>query len=346
MDQINQRWKQITAAVAIAVGIGLAIVPFATSMFSRTSAANHLTTAVRPAMTRSALAAGGADLMTVQKAYGELGTGLLPAMATDLHESPAVLVRQLQTRYPEIRAGITNFDTAVINAQRILAVLNTNRARYAAADSLPVRHVRLSSAPWAYLAVGALFVIFGVVSLFRPTAGLAALALTALAVGVIPLALNVPSKLSDTRTLVHSLRDTLSPQAAATARAQYTTFATMLDTFDTKALPEFAATTHKTNAQLVAYVTAHAPALAPGAPDVARILAKFSGLTTALDAEVDNYRATAKLPLQSLAWLFVVPGFVLAALAAAALVAVRRPRHVTVPPSATSARAWPSTTPA
>ena len=322
MDQINRRWTRITAGVAIAVGVGLAVVPFATSMFSRTSAANHLTTAVRPAMTRAALDAGGADLMTVQKAYGELGTGLLPAMATDLHETPAVLVQQLQTRYPEIRAGMSNFDTAVVNAQRILAVLNTNRARYAAADSLPVRHVRLTVAPWAFLAVGTIFVILGVVILFRPRIGLVALALTALAVAVVPLVLNVPSKLSDTRILVHSLRDTLSPQAAATARAQYTTFATMLNTFDTKALPEFAATTHKTNAELVAYVSAQAPTLA--APDVTRILTKFSGLTTALGAEVDNYRDTAKVPFRSLAWLFVVSGFFLAALAATALVAGRR----------------------
>ena len=99
------------------MGIGLAIVPFATSMFSRTSAANHLTTAVRPAMTRAALAAGGADLMTVQQAYAELGTGLLPAMATDLHDtlSPQAAATA-RAQYTTFATMLDTFDGCVPRA--------------------------------------------------------------------------------------------------------------------------------------------------------------------------------------------------------------------------------------
>ena len=161
---------KIAAGASIAVGIGLILLPFVTSMFSRTTAADHLTGAVRPAMTRAAIAAGSDDLKSVVAAYGQLGNGLLPAMAAQLHESPDALVSQLRTNYPEIRAGMDNFNTAVANAQRILILLKTNRARYVAADSLPAPGVPLSAAPWAYLGVGVLLVVLGIGCLLRPRA--------------------------------------------------------------------------------------------------------------------------------------------------------------------------------
>ena len=86
----------------------------------------------------------------------------------------------------------------------------------------------------------------------------------------------------------------------------------MLTTFNTKALPAFASQAHMTDAQVNAFVAAHAPAFAPGAPDVPRILAKFSGLTTALVVQVRNYGKMSKLPLKALAFYFIVPGYLLA----------------------------------
>lgn len=319
----SRRYSLVVAGAAIVLGVGLLITPFVASLFSRTTAANHLTDTVRPAMTQQAIASGSTDLANVQTAYGQLANGLLPAMAAKAHETPAALIAQLRTTYPEIRAGMDNFDTAVANAHRILVLLGANRDRYVAADSLPVSGVPLTVAPWAYLGVGAGFVLLGVACLRRPEAGLAALIVVALAVAIVPLATSEPSKLSDTKALVHNLHQTLSPQAAATARAQYTTFDTMLTTFDTKALPAFAHQTHLSTTQVDAMLTTSAPLLAPGAPDVPRILKKFSGLTVALVSQVGNYDRTGKIPFDWMAWLLVVPGFVLAALAALALVSGR-----------------------
>ena len=299
----SRRFVQVTAGAAILVGIGLIVTPFATSLFSRTTAANRLTDTVRPAMTQAALTAGNNDLVTVQKAYGQLGNGLLPAMAAANHETPAALIGQLQTNYPEIRAGMANFNTAVANAKRILVTLGANRANYDAADSLPVRGVPLTVSPWAFLGVGAVFVLLGVACLRRPEVVLPALIVVALAVAIVPLATREPSKLSDTRSLVHNLRGTLSPQAATTARTQYTTFDTMLVTFDTKALPAFAHQRHMTNTQVDAFLTAHAPLLAPDGTQVPRILHKFSGLTVALTSHIGDFRSTAKIPFKWLAWL-------------------------------------------
>src|SRR3954454_17177275 len=56
---------RVAGGAAIAIGIGLFLVPFVTSLFTRTTAADHLTSAVRPAMTRSAIAAGADDLHSV-----------------------------------------------------------------------------------------------------------------------------------------------------------------------------------------------------------------------------------------------------------------------------------------
>ena len=79
------------------------------------------------------------------------------------------------------------------------------------------------------------------------------------------------------------------------------------------------------DAQVNAFVAAHAPLLAAGAPDVPRILNKFGGLTDALVVQVKNYGRMSKLPFRRLALLFVIPGFVLALLAGVALVDQRRP---------------------
>jgi hypothetical protein len=311
--------------VAMLVGIGLIVTPLVTSMFSRTTAANHLTDTVRPAMSQAAFASATTDLNSVVTAFHQLTDELVPALATQAHQSPTEFVGELQATYPQIKAGLANFNTAVANARRILAILTAQRANYDSADSLPVSGVPVTAAPWAYLAAGVVFFLLGLGCLLRRSAAaLVALLVVALGIAIVPLATSQPSKLSDTKALVNSLRTTLSPQAAATARMQYTTFATMLAVFDTKTLPAFATATHQTDAQLAQTVTEKAPLLVPGQPDVQRILAKFGGLTVALVSQVNNYHRTEQLPLKWLAWLFVIPGFVLAALAGVALVSRRR----------------------
>jgi hypothetical protein len=202
-------------------------------------------------------------------------------------------------------------------------VLSANQANYDSADSLPVDGVPVTAAPWAYLGAGVVLVVVGVACLRRPRAGLVALLVLSLGLAIVPLATSQPSKLSDTRALVQNLRTTLSPQAAATARAQFTTFNTMLTTFNTKAIPAFARDTDQSQPQVVALVKREAPLLAPNGADVPRILDKFGGLTGALVSQVRNYHGTSELPLRSLAWLFVIPGLVLAVLAGLALPTLR-----------------------
>ena len=321
LEQGRRLLVRVAASGAIAAGIGLFVTPFATSMFSRTSAANHLTDTVRPAMNNAAFASATADLATVITAYGQLGNNLLPAMAARAHQPTATFVSQLRSTYPQIRAGMDNFDTAVANARRILAVLTANRANYAAADSLPMKGVPLTVAPWVYLGAGVLLVGTGLAIMGRPQAGLAALLVIALGIAIVPLATSEPNKLSDTKTLVHNLRTTLSPKAAATAREQFTTFNTMLATFNTNALPAFASAAKMTQTQVIALVGAEAPLLAPSGKDVPRILNKFGGLTLALVNQVGNYHRTSQLPFRLLGRLFVIPGFFLAALAGLTLVA-------------------------
>jgi hypothetical protein len=316
------------------IGAGLMATPLVTSLFDRTSAADRLASAVRPAMTATALDAGKTDLASVQKAYGELKDELIPSMAATVHVPSAQLVSDVQAQYPDVRAGMAGFDTAVVNAQRILDTLVANRQRYESADSIPMHGFPLTATPWTFVAVGAVFVLLGLLSLLRPIAGLAALLVVALGVAVVPLVAAVPGKMSDTNALVGALKGTLSRQAATTARAQYTTFATMVVEFDTKVLPQFAQQAHMSDAEVAGFVAQHAPLLASGAPDVPRILAKFSALTTALVAQVDNYGPTAEIPFAWLSWLLVIPGFLLAALAAVSLATA--PRLTPAPVTATA----------
>ena len=323
----HQRLTRVIAGAAILIGAGLVAVPFTASLFDRTSAASRLADTVRPAMTQAALDAGKSDLGKVQQAYGQFKDALLPSMAADLKEPPAQLLSEVAAQYPDVRAAVVDFDPAVANAQSILGILVDNRARFEAADSIPMRGFPLTATPWMFIGLGSALVLAGLAALRAPRPAMVAVLLIGLAVAILPLSTAMPGKTDDTATLVEALRQPLSPQGAATARAEFVRFNTMVTELDTQVLPGFARHMGMSDAQLATYVGQRAPLLAPGAPDVPRILAKFSGLTSALVAQVDNYGAAAQIPFRWLPWLFVVPGLLLALLAGWSLVLTSRGRR-------------------
>ena len=100
--------RRIVAALAIVLGIGMVLAPAPLHLFSRTSAAEHLTDDIRPAMTDQALAQTRSEFDTQRAALQEFVDRGIPRLAADTGQTTGQFRASIASQYPAVApAGAT-----------------------------------------------------------------------------------------------------------------------------------------------------------------------------------------------------------------------------------------------
>jgi hypothetical protein len=324
--------RRIAAVTAIVLGVALIATPIASSLFSRSRSAHRLANDVRPAMSKRALATAEADKEVVKAAVTEFTGPTLVEVSRAYGQSPRQFSAFLQKNFPDVAAGARVLPGGVAHGDAILKVLEKNRARFASADSFPIKDVSVRLGPWIFVAIGLGFAIVGLLALAIPgRAALAALLVLGLVPVVFAFAASLPQKASDSNDLVDALKPTLSERSATRAVFEVKTAERFVAQLGSGLLPALAKQQHVTPTQLDASLKQSSPAVSRALPQFNRILAEFDPLAVALVHDRHVYDETSKIEFRTLVWLLIGASCLVLLAAALALFSGSQPRSTDRP---------------
>jgi len=328
--------RRIVAALAIVLGIGMVLAPAPLHLFSRTSAAEHLTDDIRPAMTDQALAQTRSEFDTQRAALQEFVDRGIPRLAADTGQTTGQFRASIASQYPAVDTGIRQLPAIAPYVDGAINLFHDNRGKFHSADAIPTTWLPYTVGPWMLIGIGVALMLLGTgLALRRIGRGpLVAILVVGLFLAVTPLAVRFPQKASDGRELVALLRTPLSQPAADQLRAWQTTVEQMTSQLQGSLLPAAATRMGLSPAGMNDYLARNLPALAQGLPTTQAVVQHMGVLVGKVQANVATYAKVRKLPFRGVTWLFFAPGVLLAAAAGVELYAAH---HRAVSPSSRGA---------
>ena len=331
--------RRIAAVLAVVVGVGLIGFTFAEHVFTRSEDAQTIADHYRSLMSADGLHDLSRGFAAVQAAGGELGTKALPRLQASLGMDDAQFAAYVKREMPNVAQFQAQAPGIVKLVGPVIAKMNAERADYARADQIPTGFLPLTSAPWLFVGIGGLLVAVGVFALLRPgTASSVALTVVGLGVFLAPLVLGIPGKVDAAVRVTAIGRVGLAPATAQKAVAATNLFDGMVDDVRTKLEPALAPTLE----QVPGATEGHQefadtfPTLATFADTWVRTTSAKSHALSDSQVEFGPTFANAdRIPLEPIPWLFIVPGFLIAALAGATLLPARRAARASTPVAAT-----------
>jgi hypothetical protein len=320
--------RRIVAIAAIAIGVGLLVVPVATHLWSRTDGAEVTFDTMRPLVSEEGIALAHENFGIVQAGGTQFLDEVKPATAKRFGVSATRLDAVLAEDYPAISKGGGAIPGYLQFVGPTIDSLDAGRDEFQAADDLPGLGLPITIVPWLFVGLGAGLLGAGALALVTsrrwPIVAILALGLGAV---VVPLALGIPGKARDARDIGDVARPGLSQQGADTAGEIVVVLDGLVAETDTRLIPDYA----KRVGQPEPVVRA---ALARDFPAFARFLAQWpsiskgptgAALAAKQKAVVSDFADADETPVLELPWLVIVPGALLTLLAGAALARRREP---------------------
>jgi hypothetical protein len=292
---------------------------------------------VRPEMTDEGLAQHRSDLERARDTIDGITTEVLPAIAEESGVPEALLFAGLALEYPAVALVLAEQDEAVPFAERALTNLELQQGRFERADSMPAESLPVwANGAWTVL-LGAVLAAVAVVLVRGPMrqrkwAFLAAAGVAVLLV-VLPLALQVPGKADDAEDVL----DSLNPSDAVVQQTEgyYAHTRDGLEEFDTRLVPDIAATLGVTEEELDARLAREFPEVAAGLDAMPGVMERYETRVAIRSGGADELRTLKDIPLGLLGWFGPAVGAALGlSVAALAFVTLRRapsPADTSVP---------------
>src|SRR4051812_30213519 len=188
------------AVLAVTVGVGLVIVPFALQLWDRTPAAERTFDRFDFLMTDNGLRQAG-ELFDTTRAGGlQLVNEAAPSIAEQLGMTPGQFERYTRRHFPAVAKGLDETPGIVTLVAPIVDGLANGGDEYESAKSIPGLGLPLTSTPWLAIGLGLILIGGGTVALVAPgrrtTVGLLAVGAVMVAA---PFALNLPEKTAHPR---------------------------------------------------------------------------------------------------------------------------------------------------
>jgi hypothetical protein len=174
----------MASILTVLVGVYFLVLPFALSLFTRTSDAQELNDYYRSLMSDQGIRQFGTNLQIVDDAAGELPAVVLPELAHDLGMSPTQLDAYVAQNYPHVSAFITGTPKLLPLLNPATKAVLAQRKNFHDADRFPVANVPVNYGPYALLVGGALLVGVGVL-LWRDRNSFPCLVVLAIGVGMV-----------------------------------------------------------------------------------------------------------------------------------------------------------------
>ena len=155
------RARRTASIITLLVGAYFVVLPFAFSLFTRTSDAQKLNNYYRPLMSTRGIEQFGTNLRIVDDAAGELPAVVLPKLAHDLGMSETQLQTYIAQNYPHVAAFITGTPKLLPLLNPATKAVLAQRKNFHDADQFPVANMPINYGPYALLLGGALLVGVG-----------------------------------------------------------------------------------------------------------------------------------------------------------------------------------------
>jgi hypothetical protein len=324
-------WTRVASIGAVLAGVALVVVTFSLSLFPRSYAGERVSDNLRAVMSPAGVKGQAAALGLVGGFVGDYVAKGAPMFARELHMSPAQYERFVAANYPAVAYGEKEIPAAAkAVVAPVVAQAPKIQAKYEEVTHIPGLGLPIAGAPWLLVLAGALLVGVGGAGLVRPHRGIAAaVALLGAGLVVVPLALNLPAKASDSGPVLKLGRIAVSQHAATAAHRTALAVDDMVSTMRFRMLPDLAARLHTTPATLDATISRHAPRMANGLREWPSIAATAYGLTQAQQSSVADFKRVDGIGYSGLEWVAIGPGIALLLLGGVALLAERRSRLTT-----------------
>lgn len=321
--------RKLAAVFMIIVGLSFVVTTLIANLFSVGRSFDRLTDGFRPIMTQQALRTDRADIASLSSAGTEIRTTLIPALATQLHMTPAQMSQMMTTQYPAVGKGLQSLPAITANFNGLVTKLDNQRTLFASADAIPTKSVPAAVVPWALLAVGAMTVALGVLVWFTPRASAVLATVVGAALVAMPLALGMTGKASDADQLNANLKPVYTQALITQASSALATLGAMGNQMQTAMLPALAAQLHLQPAELQAMLAQNFPATAKALRTMPSAMARFGALVTTFKQHLADYNTMKPVSFEPIVITMLVGGGVLFCLGSAGIVITRRGKSAT-----------------
>ena len=304
-----------TAAACVISGLYLIMLPFALSLFSRTSDAEKLNDFYRPLMSDAGIRQFGTNLKIVNDAAAELPAVVLPTLERELGLDESRLNTFIGQDYPHV-AGF------LVGTPKLLPLLNpateavlAQRDNFRDADQFPFRNMPMNLAPYGVLAAGIALTGAGL-GLFRRGGRGSSLSVIAVGAALVlgPLALGWFHQTAAAEKVAEAARAPFSPEVANTVVDNIYGIDAAFVEMRQAMFPAIAQRLGLSATQMDAYVHASFPAtmrLLDGWDQQLHTAAR--DLSSSQIRYMDEFHNADATPYRALPWLVMAPGAILIA---------------------------------
>lgn len=302
--------KRLSAALIILGGLALVVVPYTEHVWSGAGPAKAMITSFTPVMNAPALHVIQTDLRQLSAADQQLTTQTMPALAMQLHLTPAQLQQATVSNFPAVATGMAQLPGILHHFDTYGGLLQSQLANFHEASTIPTSGVPITILPWGFLAVGILAIVIGAAMLFSKGKGPAIAALVlGLAVVVGSLALSFPHKAVSADHMITGLRPVMSTQSAAGMGASLGVVGAMISQMEGQMLPYVATQLKMPPAAFNAFLGSQFPAVATALKNMPSTSATFAAIHNKIASNISNYDQAAAIPSMTfLIWLFLGVG--------------------------------------
>ena len=148
-------------AALVVAGMFLAVTPFVVRFPQKAADGKELVALLRQPLTRESANQLRTWQTTVEKMTTQLQSGLLPAVAGQLHLSPQAMDAYLARNVPELAAGLPQLQPIVTHMATLVAKVERDVAPYSKTRRIPFRALT-----WLFFVPGALVAVAATLGLF------------------------------------------------------------------------------------------------------------------------------------------------------------------------------------
>jgi hypothetical protein len=313
--------RRLVAALAIASGLGLIVATFATSAFLRTGEGERLLDRFRVVTSPKGFTAFDEAYAETRTAVNELVTKTYPRFARDFGMTGAQFDAYVKSNLSAVAYGVEAVQALPSLFDPVTnGVAALPDGKFEPTYDLPVSFLPLTSVPWLLLGLGLALVAAGIAAWRVPARLTPALVLAAgLGMIVVPFAISLPSKASQTGRVVKVVTVALSPQSAT--RSEQASYATdgMVRQFNVELLPAVAKRRGIPVSALTAQLRTESPAFSKFLRDWKSIGPASFAVAADIRESVAEFAEAKQFPFEAIPWLVIALGGMLLAASAAAL---------------------------
>jgi hypothetical protein len=318
--------RRAAAVTTLLFGLFVLSLPLVFSLFSRTSASEHVTDSFRTTLSAQGVTALKADYATIRGLGTELVGGLRPQLARQLGMTQPQFDRFTARNFPAVAEAVKVVPPAIALVDPVVPQLERVQSSgdFRKVDAIPGLGLSLKVVPWLLVAIGLVAVGIGITGIARPSRGTvwAGFVLGAATV-IAAFALNLPAKFQAAHRIVAVGRVALSQKAADTATQTVAVVDATVKEVETKMVPALAARFGLPPGKLVAAIGRKYPGITKGLRDWPRIKPGAAALAAQQRANVHELARGDGVPFRTLPWLLIGSALILTLVAGVAL--IRRP---------------------